>query len=52
LRAADQAPLGRGRLAAACPMDQLVNGDYELDQISTEKRAIMYIQVSTFNPKR
>ena len=44
-RANLQAPLGRGRLGAACTMEEMVDGKYELDEISSEKRAIMYLQV-------
>jgi hypothetical protein len=44
----------RGRLAAAATMEELRDGNYELDEISSEKRAIMYTQVrkgETRSPK-
>jgi len=36
--------LGRGRLAAAAKMEELMDGNFKMDEISAEKRAVMYIQ--------
>ena len=39
---------GRGRLAGSTPIGELADGNFKLNEISAEKRSVVYIQVSPF----